>query len=101
MSAISVENLCKTYRNGVKAVDGLSLRIESGEIFGLLGPNGAGKSTTVRVLATMAGGFVAGLGGGRVVSLLIDGLPHPLLVAYLVVEEVFTALTWLMIQRPD
>jgi ABC-2 type transport system ATP-binding protein len=53
MSVISVENLCKTYRNGVKAVDGLSLRIESGEIFGLLGPNGAGKSTTVRVLATL------------------------------------------------
>ncbi len=45
--------------------------------------------------------FVAGLGGGRVVSLLVDGLPHPLLVAYLVVEVVFTALTWLMIRRPD
>src|SRR4051812_29448046 len=53
MPAISVANLCKTYPNGVKAVDGLSLTIEPGEIFGLLGPNGAGKSTTVRVLATL------------------------------------------------
>ncbi len=35
------------------AVDGVSLTIHSGEIFGLLGPNGAGKSTTIRMLATL------------------------------------------------
>ena len=37
----------------VKAVDGVDLRIESGEVFGFLGPNGAGKSTTVRMLTTL------------------------------------------------
>lgn len=35
------------------AVDGISLTIERGEIFGLLGPNGAGKTTTVRILSTL------------------------------------------------
>lgn len=37
----------------VRALDGLTLDIERGEIFGLLGPNGAGKTTTVRILATL------------------------------------------------
>ncbi|MFZ9383329.1 MAG: ATP-binding cassette domain-containing protein [Ilumatobacteraceae bacterium] len=37
----------------VRAVDGVDLRVEAGEIFGFLGPNGAGKSTTVRVLTTL------------------------------------------------
>ena len=55
MPAISVENLSKTYRNGVKALDGVSFAIEAGTVFGLLGPNGAGKSTTVRILATLTG----------------------------------------------
>lgn len=45
--------------------------------------------------------FVAGLGAGRVVSLVLDGLPHPLLIAYLAVEVLFTGLTWLMLKRPD
>jgi ABC-2 type transport system ATP-binding protein len=37
----------------VRALDGLSLSVQAGTIFGLLGPNGAGKSTTVRVLTTL------------------------------------------------
>ncbi len=53
MDAITVENLSKTYRNGVRAVDGVSFNVSQGEIFGLLGPNGAGKSTTVRILVTL------------------------------------------------
>jgi ABC-2 type transport system ATP-binding protein len=53
MEAILVENLSKTYKNSVKAVDGVSFNVQRGEIFGLLGPNGAGKSTTVRILVTL------------------------------------------------
>ena len=51
--AIFVENLTKTYKGGVKALEGVSFRVAQGEIFGLLGPNGAGKSTTVRILSTL------------------------------------------------
>jgi len=36
-----------------KAVDGLNLKIEAGEMFGFIGPNGAGKSTTIRFLSTL------------------------------------------------
>lgn len=51
MSAcIKIENLTKCYGQNV-AVSGLSLEVETGEVFGLLGPNGAGKSTTLYMLA--------------------------------------------------
>jgi sodium transport system ATP-binding protein len=57
MAAIEVENLTKEYldkaRGVVRAVDGISLQCEYGEIVGLLGPNGAGKTTTLRTLATV------------------------------------------------
>ncbi|HET6568424.1 MAG TPA: ATP-binding cassette domain-containing protein [Rhodothermales bacterium] len=52
-SSIAVTDLTKAYRNGVKALVGISFTVHQGEIFGLLGPNGAGKSTTVRILATL------------------------------------------------
>lgn len=45
-----VENLVKTYRDGLKAVDGVSFRAEPGQVVGLLGPNGAGKTTVLRML---------------------------------------------------
>ena len=61
---IEVNDLSKTYGE-LKAVDGLSLRVEAGEILGLVGPNGAGKTTTLRCLA----GIIPP-GGGRV---SIDG----------------------------
>ena len=48
-SAISIQNLTKYYGKH-KAVDGLSLNVERGDIFGFLGSNGAGKSTTIRSL---------------------------------------------------
>jgi len=47
--AIFIENLRKAYAT-VVAVDGVSLQVPRGEIFGLLGPNGAGKTTTIRML---------------------------------------------------
>jgi ABC-2 type transport system ATP-binding protein len=47
--ALIIENLTKKY-NDVTAVDGLSLEVYKGELFGLLGPNGAGKTTTINVL---------------------------------------------------
>ncbi len=47
---IEVEGLTKRYRDHV-AVEGLSFRVERGEVVGFLGPNGAGKSTTMRILA--------------------------------------------------
>ncbi|MGA1311069.1 MAG: ATP-binding cassette domain-containing protein, partial [Candidatus Nanopelagicales bacterium] len=50
--AIEAHNLVKHYGE-VKALDGLSLKVEQGSVFGLLGPNGAGKTTTVRVLTTL------------------------------------------------
>ena len=50
---IITENLVKRYGDSV-AVNGVSLHIEAGEVFGFLGPNGAGKSTTVAMLTTLA-----------------------------------------------
>jgi len=49
MKAIEVTHLTRDY-NGLRAVDGISFTVESGEIFGFLGPNGAGKTTTIRIL---------------------------------------------------
>jgi len=49
---LKIENLSKTYSNGVQALKNVSLNIPTG-MFGLLGPNGAGKSTLMRTLATL------------------------------------------------
>ncbi|MDR2802301.1 MAG: ABC transporter ATP-binding protein [Prevotellaceae bacterium] len=50
-AAIAIKNLKKTYRgNACPAIDGLSLSIAQGTIFGLLGPNGAGKTTLINTL---------------------------------------------------
>ena len=49
MSVIEIDRLTKRYGD-VTAVDGLSLSVESGEVFGFLGPNGAGKSTTINAM---------------------------------------------------
>ena len=49
---IELKNLTKTFEN-FTAVNGLSLKIETGEFFGLLGPNGAGKTTTIGMLSTL------------------------------------------------
>jgi len=47
---IELTGVTKIYRSGVKAVDNLSLTVQSGELFGFIGPNGAGKSTTIKMM---------------------------------------------------
>ena len=51
--AILAEDLVKTFGADVRALDGVSLRVEPGTVLGLLGPNGAGKTTVVNVLTTL------------------------------------------------
>ncbi len=58
-AAITISDLQKTYKGGKRALDGISLDIPRGGIFGLLGPNGAGKSTMINILA----GLVMKTGG--------------------------------------
>ena len=53
MIAVQTEQLRKTF-GGINALDGLSLSVEQGTIFGFLGPNGAGKTTTIRILTGLA-----------------------------------------------
>jgi ABC-2 type transport system ATP-binding protein len=69
-NSIEVEALVREFKKGPRAVDGINLRVEPGEIYGFLGPNGAGKSTTVLMLTTLlpptAG--TARVGGYDVVS---------------------------------
>lgn len=56
MPAIEIENLTQDYLTGfwrkrkLRALDGLNLQVEAGEVFGILGPNGAGKTTTFKIL---------------------------------------------------
>jgi len=60
---ISVENLTKAYASGFKALKGINLAINKGEIFALLGPNGAGKTTLINIIC----GIVSP-GAGRVIA---------------------------------
>ena len=53
MQALQVQNLTKTYANGVEALKGISLEVEEGDFFALLGPNGAGKSTLIGVISSL------------------------------------------------
>jgi ABC-2 type transport system ATP-binding protein len=52
-NSIEAESLVRVFKKGPRAVDGIDLHVEPGEIYGFLGPNGAGKSTTVLVLTTL------------------------------------------------
>ena len=51
--AINLQNVTKVYRRRVHALQGISMQVNRGEIFGLLGPNGAGKSTLVKIMVTV------------------------------------------------
>ena len=52
-NSIEAQDLVREFKKGPRAVDGIELRVEPGEIYGFLGPNGAGKSTTVLMLTTL------------------------------------------------
>src|SRR6266568_8321274 len=55
-ASVEVENLRRVFeskQNKVVALDGISLQVRPGEIFGVLGPNGAGKTTMIRILSTL------------------------------------------------
>ena len=52
-NTIEAEQLVREFKKGPRAVDGIDLHVEAGEIYGFLGPNGAGKSTTVLMLTTL------------------------------------------------
>jgi ABC-2 type transport system ATP-binding protein len=78
---LRTEALTKDY-NGFRALDGLSLHVRAGEVYGLLGPNGSGKSTALRLLL----GFLRPTGGGAWVAghdCWCDGVAARRHVAYL------------------
>jgi daunorubicin resistance ABC transporter ATP-binding subunit len=64
-NAIEATDLVKTFKGGVRALEGVSLEVEEGTVFGLLGPNGAGKTTAVRILTTI---LQPDSGSGRVLG---------------------------------
>src|SRR4051794_14232599 len=53
MPVVDVQQLSHSYPGGRLALDGLTLSVEPGEIFGILGPNGSGKTTLFRILSTL------------------------------------------------
>jgi ABC-2 type transport system ATP-binding protein len=53
MHALEIHQLSKTYSNGVQAVKGIDLTVNTGDFFALLGANGAGKSTTIGLITTL------------------------------------------------
>ncbi len=54
MMILEFDNLVKRYENGVRALDGLTMTVPTGSVFGFIGLNGAGKTTTIRILAGLA-----------------------------------------------
>lgn len=52
-NGIEVEGLVREFKGGIRAVDGIDLQVDPGQVYGFLGPNGAGKSTTVHMLTTL------------------------------------------------
>lgn len=100
MAVIEIEDLTKDFRIGfwkmrtIRALDSLSLRVESGEVFGFLGPNGAGKTTTLKILMNLlkpTSGCARILGhpvGSVAVRARIGYLPeNPYFYDYLTAEE--------------
>src|SRR6476620_10409471 len=102
-SAIRIEDLTKDYAIGFwrkrpyRALDRLTLEVESGEVFGFLGPNGAGKTTTLKLLmqlvfptsgrAELLGAPAGSLSAKRRIGYLPE---NPYFYDYLTAEELLT-----------
>jgi ABC-2 type transport system ATP-binding protein len=80
---VETKGLTKRYPGGVLAVDGLTLNVRRGEIYGFLGPNGAGKTTTLRMLV----GLIRPTAGSAVVAGHPPGSPASLAKIGCVVEN--------------
>lgn len=72
MAAVLVDQAAVVYPSGVKAVEGLSMCVRHGEVYGLLGLNGAGKTSVIKMLATLLRPAA-----GRVYILGLDTMAHP------------------------
>lgn len=103
MNAIEVEGLTKRFKSGwpwrppATVLDGLSLSVHRGEIFGFLGPNGSGKTTTIKVLMGLIGAtsgtarILGRLAGDVEMRRRIGFLPEaPYFYDYLTAEEFLT-----------
>ena len=80
MTVLECSGLCKGY-GGVKALDGVTLRVDSGRIVGLLGPNGSGKTTLIKLangLLTPSDGSITICGGpvGKESHAMVSYLPE-------------------------
>jgi ABC-2 type transport system ATP-binding protein len=87
--AVETVDLAKQYGR-VRALDGLTMTIERGEVFGLLGPNGAGKTTVVKLLLGLAR---SSGGGGRVLGAPLGDLSTRRRIGYL--PELFRYQPWM------
>jgi len=87
--AVETTELTKAYGR-VRALDGLTMTVARGEVFGLLGPNGAGKTTVVKLLLGLAR---ATGGGGRVLDAPLGDRPTRRRIGYL--PELFRYQPWM------
>ncbi len=53
LEALAINDLRKTYKNGLEALKGIDLVVQEGDIFALLGPNGAGKTTAIGIITSL------------------------------------------------
>jgi ABC-2 type transport system ATP-binding protein len=88
--AVETAELTKHYGR-VRALDGLTMTVARGEVFGLLGPNGAGKTTVVKLLLGLAR---ATGGGGRVLDAPLGDRPTRQRIGYL--PELFRYQPWML-----
>src|ERR687894_1016315 len=89
---VEIENLTKDYEVGflrkrkVRALDGLSLAVEGGQIFGFLGANGAGKTTTMKLLMRL---IYPTAGGARILGRDISDVSMHARIGYLTENPYF------------